>query len=73
MVFLVLVSTLKKVDLPTLGNPEHKKHLRCADDVVVYHVTNVAFRHLLKKCWPMAFYVLQGIPLFETIQTYLLR
>ena len=46
--------------------------------VVVYHVTIVAIGHgLLKKFWPFwykaAFYALQGIQLFETMQTRLLH
>ena len=44
---------------------------------VVYRVTIVVIRHrLLKKFWSMAmaaFYALQGVPLFETMQTRLLH
>ena len=44
---------------------------------VVYHVTIVAIGHgLLKKFWPLALgcvYALQGVQLFETMQTRLLR
>ena len=44
--------------------------------IIVYHVTIVAIGHwLLKKCWPsvIVFYALQGAPLYETMQTRLLR
>ena len=41
--------------------------------VVVYHVTSVVIGHgLLKKFWT-AFYALQGVTLFETMQTRLLH
>ena len=48
----------------------------CLFVIIVYHVTIVAIGHwLLKKCWPsvIVFYALQGVPLYETMQTRLLR
>ena len=44
--------------------------------IIVYHVTIVAIGHwLLKKCWPSVIvcYALRGVPLYETMQTRLLR
>ena len=41
--------------------------------VVVNHITIVAIEHgLSKKFWPMV-YALQGVSLFETMQTPLLK
>ena len=58
--------------LPT-GAPQFSAPVQAEDGnnvVVVYHVTIVAIGHeWVKKCWSIWFYALQGVPLFETMQT----